>query len=303
MSIFTGSGVALCTPFTKDNTFDGDVYERLITFQIRNGTAAIVSCGTTGEVPTLSLEEQVEVVRTAAAVTKKYKADSGRRIPVIAGAGGNNTAACIATGKALMAAGADALMYVTPYYNKTSQAGLLQHYAAINAQVDAPFIVYNVPSRTGLNIEVKTMVDISQLEHVVGVKEASGDISQIAAVIEQVHPRCSVYVGNDDQVLPTLALGGKGVISTLGNIMPRQMQYIVKSFMAGNIEASRTMQLEILPIVRLIFEDVNPMPVKAALGMLGFPSGPCRLPLTEISQDLYDRLETALKDLGVIANI
>ena len=279
MSIFIGSGVALCTPFCAGGNFDGDVYEKLIHFHAQSGTAAIVTCGTTGEVSTLTQEEHIEVVRTAVLAAKKQ----ARKMPVIAGAGGNDTAQCVRMGQALKQAGADALMYVTPYYNKASQGGLLAHYQHIAANVDMPIIVYNVPSRTTVNLQPKTLAQLANLPNIQAVKEASGDISQIAEVAERCDGKLDIYVGNDDQILPTLSLGGVGVISTVANIVPTRVQGIVDAFLQGDVLESRRLQLGILPLVRLMFADVNPMPVKAALRLMGYNMGQCRLPLTDIS--------------------
>jgi len=300
MSIFTGSGVALCTPFTNDGAFNGTVYESLIDFQVQNGTAAIVSCGTTGESSTLKSDEQIEVVRTAVLAAKKSGEKYGRKVPVVAGAGGNDTFACIATGKALQQAGADALMYVTPYYNKTSQKGLIAHYTKIAASLDLPIVVYNVPARTSLNLQPTTLAEIAKLPNIQAVKEASSDITQIAEVIERCAENMDVYVGNDSEILPVLALGGKGVISTMGNIAPAQIQGIVDEFLKGNLEASRKLQIGVLPIVRLLFADVNPMPVKAALRIMGFDMGQCRLPLIDIDVALAEELAQTMKGYGLV---
>ena len=300
MSIFLGSGVALCTPFDSTGQFNADAYEKFIEFQVEKGTSALVSCGTTGEASTLSSAEQLEVVRTAVAAAKKYGAKYGRKVPVVAGAGGNDTAACITTGKAFQQAGADALMYVTPYYNKTSQRGLAAHYTAIAANVDLPIVVYNVPVRTALNMLPKTLAEVAKLPNIQAVKEASSDITQITEVIERCAADMDIYVGNDAEILPTLALGGKGVISTMGNIAPADISAIVAKFMAGDLEGSRKLQLSILPMIRLLFADVNPMPVKAALRMMGFDMGQCRLPLVDIEEAHYTKLHQEMKRYGLI---
>jgi len=300
MSIYTGSGVALCTPFTKEGNFSVEAYEKFIDFQVREGTAALVSCGTTGESTTLTSEEHVEVVRTAVTAAKKAGEKYGRKVPVVAGAGGNDTAACISTGKALQKVGADALMYVTPYYNKTSQRGLVAHYTKIAASVDLPIVVYNVPARTALNMQPKTLAELSKLPNIQAVKEASSDINQIAEVIERCAGNMDIYVGNDGEILPTLALGGKGVISTMGNIAPAAIQNIVDKFFAGDIVGSRKLQLSILPLIRLLFSDVNPMPVKAALNMMGFDMGSCRLPLIDIEPGLAKDLQEEMRKFGLV---
>jgi len=300
MSIYTGSGVALCTPFDKNGNFNGVVYENFINFQVEQGTSALVSCGTTGEATTLTNEEHIEVVRTAVLAAKKAGEKYGRKVPVIAGAGGNDTAACIATGKALEQAGADALMYVTPYYNKTSQRGLVVHYTKIAASVNLPIVVYNVPPRTALNILPKTLAEIAKLPNIQAVKETSSDINQIAEVIERCANDMDIYVGNDSEILPVLALGGKGVISTMGNIAPATIQSIVDKFFAGDLAGCRKLQLNILPMTRLLFTDVNPMPVKAALRMMGFDMGYCRLPLIDIEPDLAEKLQNEMKRFGLL---
>jgi len=301
MSIYKGSGVAMCTPFDGAGKFYGDAYEKLIEFQVQNGTAAIVSCGTTGEAPTLTSEEHIEVVRTAVVAAKKFGEKYGRKVPVVAGAGGNDTAACIAKGRACMQAGADAIMLATPYYNKTSQRGLVAHYTEIAKNVDLPIVVYNVPARTALNLQPKTLAELAKLPNIQAVKEASHDITQIAEIIERCGDNLDMYVGNDSEILPTLALGGKGVISTMGNIAPAHIQGIVDKFFAGDLEGCRIAQLSILPIVRLLFTDVNPMPVKAGLNMMGFDVGKCRLPLVDIEPSLADALKTEMVKFGLIS--
>ncbi|MCL2839534.1 MAG: 4-hydroxy-tetrahydrodipicolinate synthase [Defluviitaleaceae bacterium] len=300
MSIYTGSGVAVCTPFDSTGAFNANVYESLIKFHVEKGTDAIVSCGTTGEASTLNGDEHLEVVKTAVVAAKKFGDEAGKKVPVIAGGGGNDTANCCAVGKKLQQAGVDALMYVTPYYNKTSQAGLIQHYTAIAKGVDIPIIIYNVPSRTGLNIQPKTLATLAKLPNITAVKEASGDISQIVEVFERCGGDIDVYSGNDDQILPILSLGGKGVISTIANIAPRAVHDIVAKFMAGDIEGSRALQFSILPLVRLLFSDVNPMPVKAAVNLLGFDAGTCRLPLVAIEDGLHESLKQGMKRFGIL---
>jgi len=301
MSIFTGSGVAVCTPFDSAGKFNPAAYEKLIDFQIKEGTDAIVSCGTTGESPTLSKDEHIEVVRQAAAFTQKANEKYNRKVPVIAGAGGNDTAKCIEMGRALTQAGANALMYVTPYYNKTSQKGLVQHYNAIAAAVDAPIVVYNVASRTSLNMLPQTLEEISRLPNIVAMKEASDNIVQIAEMIERCGGSIDMYSGNDNQIVPVLSLGGKGVISTIGNIAPATVHNIVMAYLNGDLETSVRLQLGILPLVRQLFADVNPMPVKAALNMMGFDVGQCRLPLITIDEDLHKSLKQEMVRYGLLA--
>ena len=300
MSIFTGSGVAVCTPFDKAGNFNYEAYEKLIGFQVKSGTDAIVACGTTGEATTLSTDEHIEVVRAAAEIARKAGKEHNRKVPVIAGAGGNDTAKCIKMGQALTQAGADALMYVTPYYNKTSQKGLVQHYTAVASAVDLPIVVYNVPSRTGLNMLPKTFYEISKLPNIVAMKEASGDIVQVAEMMELCGDNISMYSGNDNHIVPILSLGGKGVISTIANIAPTQTHDMVMAYLNKDWETSLKLQLDMLPLVRCLFADVNPMPVKTALNLMGFDVGQCRLPLTSIDDDLLENLKQEMARYGLI---
>jgi 4-hydroxy-tetrahydrodipicolinate synthase len=292
-TIFTGCGTAVVTPFGNDGKFNADAYEKLINFQIENGADAIVSCGTTGEASTLSLEEHVEVVRAAAAASKK-------RVPVIAGAGGNDTADCISLGKACLKAGADALMFVAPYYNKPSQRGLIAHYTKLASDIDAPIVVYNIPGRCSVNILPKTFEAICKLENIAAVKEASGDFGQVAEIAERCGDNLVIYSGNDDYILPILSLGGKGVISTTGNIAPKTVHDMVEKYFAGDMVESRKLQLSILPIMRLLFAEGNPVGVKAALNLMGFNMGECRLPLVPIEESLRDAMQAEMKRFGLI---
>jgi len=301
MSIFTGSGAAIATPFIGAEKINFAAYESLIDFQIKNGTDAIISCGSTGEAATLSKDEHIEVVSQAITATKKANNAYNKAVPVIAGAGGNNTAQCIEMGKAIMQVGADALMYVTPYYNKTSQKGLIHHYTAIAAAIDLPIIVYNVPARTALNMLPATLSEISKLPNIVAVKEASSDIVQVAEIIEQCGGNIDVYSGNDNHVVPVLSLGGIGVISTIANILPAQMHEMVMTYLNGDSKTSLKLQLSILPLVRCLFADVNPMPLKAAMELMGFDVGPCRLPLTTIDDCHNDRLKQELAKFGLLS--
>ena len=296
MSIFFGSGVAVCTPFDTTGAFNGATYEKLIAFQVEQGTDAIVSCGTTGESSTLSKEEHLEVVKTAVGAVKK----TGKDIPVIAGAGGNNTAECISMGQSLSKLGVSALMYVTPYYNKTSQRGLIEHYKKIASSVELPIMLYNVPVRTGMNMTAETLQELSSIENIVAIKETSSDISQVAEMIERCGDSIDVYSGNDDQILPFLSLGGKGVVSTLANIIPADIHNIVAKFAEGDLEGSRKLQLKILPLMRLMFADVNPMPIKAALNLLGYDMGYCRMPLTNVDGTLLYNLKKEMQVYGLI---
>jgi len=292
MSIFIGSGAAVCTPFDANGAFNPSAYEKLIQFQVEKGTDAIVSCGTTGEASTLSKDEHIEVVRQAVAAAKG-------KVPVVAGAGGNDTAKCIEMGKALAKAGATALMYTTPYYNKTSQKGLVAHFSALAAALDVPIVLYNIPGRTGMNMTAKTMAELAKLPNICAVKEASGDFGQVAEIAERCGDALDIYSGNDDYILPILSLGGKGVISTIANIAPTQVHDMVRLFHEGDVAASRKIQLGMLPVVRCLFADVNPIVTKAALNLMGFGMGECRLPLVAPEDNVLADLKKAMAAYGL----
>jgi len=296
MSIFIGSGTAVCTPFKQAGGLNREAYEKHILFQIENNADAIVACGTTGEVSTLNNDEHVEVARAAVEIVKA----GPRKLPVIAGAGGNDTNNILQLGKRLAKAGVDALMLVTPYYNKTSQKGLIEHFSLIAKEIDLPIVLYNVPTRTSLNMLPKTVYELSKIENIAAVKEASGNIVQITEIIEYCGDKIDVYAGNDDYVVPLLAVGGKGVISTIGNIAPQQMHDLVYKFIEGDIKGSAKMQIEMMGLIRALFADVNPMPVKEALNLMGFNSGLCRRPLTTISEDLKSELTSQMKQYGLL---
>lgn len=296
MSIFIGSGAAVCTPFFGDGEFNRAAYEKQLRFQVENGTDAIITCGTTGEISTLDDDEHVEIARAAVEIIKA----GPRKIPVIAGAGGNDTRHLIELSKRLQSTGIDGLMLVTPYYNKTSQRGLVEHFSIVAAALDLPIVLYNVPSRTSLNMLPKTVQELSKIENIAAVKEASGDIAQIAEVVERCGDDIIVYSGNDDQVVPILSLGGKGVISTVANIAPKQMHDMVINYLEGQVKESAKIQLKLLALIRAIFADVNPMPVKEALNIMGFDVGKCRRPLTNIDDSLKTELTAQMKKLGII---
>jgi 4-hydroxy-tetrahydrodipicolinate synthase len=300
MSIYTGSGAAICTPFHGIEGFNPSAYEKLIRFQVENGTDAIVACGTTGEASTLDNDEHIEVVRAAVSFTKKAAQEAGRKVPVIAGSGGNNTKNCITLGKELIKAGVDALMFVAPYYNKTSQKGLIEHYTALAKALDIPIVMYNIPVRTAFNIQPKTFEVLSKIPNIVAVKEATGDMPHVAEIAERCGDNLDIYSGNDDYTLPILSLGGKGVISTLANIIPTQIHDLVASFMDGDLTESRRLQLNILSLVRTVFGDVNPMPIKTALNMMGFDMGGCRPPLTTIDEGLQSALKAEMEKMGLV---
>lgn len=275
-TVFTGSGVAILSPMRKDLSLDYDELGRLLEFQIANKTDAIVICGTTGEASTFSDEEHVEAI----AYTVKKVAG---RIPVVAGVGSNDTAYAVWLSKEAAQAGADALLHVTPYYNKTSQLGLVRHFNACADATPLPVILYNVPSRTGVNIKPETYQELAKHPNIVGIKEAGGDISAIAKIFALCGDELAIYSGNDDQIVPLLSLGGKGVISVLANVLPRETHDICQLYFDGKVKESAALQLQLLPLINALFCDVNPIPVKEAANMMGFAAGPCRLPLVELS--------------------
>ena len=291
--VFTGAAVAIITPMHADGTVNFEELGRIIDDQIAHGTDAIVICGTTGESAALSHEEHVECIRFAVKHTAK-------RVPVIAGTGSNDTAFAIEISKEAEEAGADALLLVTPYYNKTSQAGLIAHYTAIANAVTLPCIIYNVPSRTGVNLQPATLAELAKLPNVNAVKEASGNISQVADVAALCGEELNIYSGNDDQIVPILSLGGKGVISVLSNVAPQQAHDICAAWFSGDTAKSLELQLTALPLCHALFADVNPIPVKWAMNRLGWNAGPLRLPLVEPSAAVQQSLENEMKAYGVL---
>ena len=291
--VFTGAAVAIITPMHADGTVNFEELGRIIDDQIAHGTDAIVICGTTGESAALSHEEHVECIRFAVKHTAK-------RVPVIAGTGSNDTAFAIEISKEAEEAGADALLLVTPYYNKTSQAGLIAHYTAIANAVALPCIIYNVPSRTGVNLQPATLAELAKLPNVNAVKEASGNISQVADVAALCGEELNIYSGNDDQIVPILSLGGKGVISVLSNVAPQQAHDICAAWFSGDTAKSLELQLKALPLCHALFVDVNPIPVKWAMNRLGWNAGPLRLPLVEPSAAVQQSLENEMKAYGVL---
>lgn len=291
--VFTGAAVAIITPMHADGTVNFEELGRIIDDQIAHGTDAIVICGTTGESAALNHEEHVECIRFAVKHTAK-------RVPVIAGTGSNDTAFAIEISKEAEEAGADALLLVTPYYNKTSQAGLIAHYTAIANAVTLPCIIYNVPSRTGVNLQPATLAELAKLPNVNAVKEASGNISQVADVAALCGEELNIYSGNDDQIVPILSLGGKGVISVLSNVAPQQAHDICAAWFSGDTAKSLELQLKALPLCHALFVDVNPIPVKWAMNRLGWNAGPLRLPLVEPSAAVQQSLENEMKAYGVL---
>ena len=294
MAIFKGAGVAIVTPMYENGEVNYDALAELLEYQIAEGTDAIIICGTTGESATLTMEEHSKVIRFA--IEKVAK-----RIPVIAGTGSNCTQTAIQLSQEAEKDGADALLLVTPYYNKATQNGLKQHYTKIAESVSLPIILYNVPSRTGCNILPETAAYlVKNVKNIVGVKEASGNISQVAKLMRLAGDEIELYSGNDDQIVPILSLGGCGVISVLSNIAPRQTHEIVASYLAGDVKKSCELQLAALDLVDALFCEVNPIPVKKALNLMGRNAGPLRAPLFEMEEANAKRLETAMKDYGVL---
>lgn len=293
MSVFTGAGVAIATPFYADGTVNYEEFARLIEFQIANGTDAVIVMGTTGEAATLSHEEHLEAIRFCVETVKG-------RIPVIAGTGSNCTETAVYLSGEAEKYGVDAVLTVAPYYNKATQNGLYQHFKTIADSIKVPVILYNVPSRTGSNILPETAARLNRdVKNIVGIKEASGNISQITKLFALTDGKMDVYSGNDDQVVPILSLGGKGVISVLSNVAPRQAHDICQLFFDGKIEESTKLQLKSLELIEALFCEVNPIPVKKALSLMGFAAGPLRLPLTELEPEHTEKLKKAMQSYGI----
>jgi len=291
MSIFRGSGVAIVTPF-QNGSIDFTAFTRLIELQIANHTDAIICCGTTGESSTLTPDERLSVIQF---VVERVN----RRVPVIAGTGGNNTEEVVSSSKSAEAIGVNGLLIVTPYYNKTSQAGLVRHFFTVADAVETPIIVYNVPGRTGLNVLPQTMAELCTHENIVGTKEASGNIEQIVN-IAALCPQCDIYAGNDDHVLPVLSIGGKGVISTIANIVPGEMHALCEAFFKGDIQLARQLQLQLIPIWKAAFCEVNPIPLKAMMGLMQLCEPDVRLPLVPPSAASMRLIEETLKGYELI---
>lgn len=293
MSIFKGAGVAIITPFKENMEVDYEKLEAIVDYQIDHGTDSIIICGTTGEASTLTHEEHLECIKVAISRANK-------RIPVIAGTGSNCTETAIYLTTEAAKYGADGALVVSPYYNKATQKGLITHFTDIAKSADIPLILYNVPSRTGCNILPKTVVSIvKEADNVVGIKEASGNISQIISLMQQAEGRVDLYSGNDDQIVPILSVGGIGVISVLSNIAPQQTHDICAKFFEGDIKGSLELQLKALPVIEALFSEVNPIPVKKAMNLMGFEVGTLRKPLTEIEPENAQRLEKAMRDFGI----
>ncbi len=291
--IFTGCGVAIVTPFNEDTSVNYDALAKLLDFHVENETDAIVICGTTGESATLTQKEHADVI--------KFTCDYvNHRIPVIAGTGSNETAYAIELSQDAEKAGADAMLVVTPYYNKCSQRGLVKHYNAIANNVSKPIIIYNVPSRTGVNVLPSTYQELCEHKNIVATKEASGNISQIAETISLCGDKLDVYSGNDDQVVPLMSLGGKGSISVLSNICPKIAHDIPALYLEGKCKESAELQLKYLELCNAMFMDVNPIPVKIAMQMMGFDVGPLRMPLCEMTDANTAKLEAVLKKYNLL---
>ena len=288
--LFKGCGTAISTPF-DENGVNLKEFERLIEDQIQNKVDAIIVCGTTGESSTMTTEEKKQAIECA------IKTANGR-IPIIAGTGGDNTKQVIENSKLAESLGVDGLLIVTPYYNKCTQKGLVEHYKVIAQSVSLPIILYSVPSRTGVNIEPKTCLELSKIKNIVAIKEASGNISQVAEIAHLCGDNLHIYSGNDDQILPILSLGGLGVISVLSNVKPEYTHNIVQNFFDGNIEIATKMQLDALPLIKALFSEVNPIPVKAALNIQGYNFGIPRLPLTPMTTEKMEVLKKELNNLN-----
>ncbi|HFL3156514.1 TPA: 4-hydroxy-tetrahydrodipicolinate synthase [Clostridioides difficile] len=293
--IFKGSAVALVTPFTKDNKVDFDKLGELVEYQIANGTDAIVSCGTTGEANTMTDEEQLATIKY---VVEKVN----KRVPVIAGSGSNDTMHSVNLSQEAEKLGVDALLIITPYYNKANKAGLKRHFETIANSVKLPIILYNVPGRTCVNISPSLIVELSKIDNIVAVKEASGDLGQVAEIASLVPDDFAIYSGNDDTILPLLSLGGQGVISVLANVCPQETHDLVAKFFEGDIEGSRKLQLGMDALIAALFIEVNPIPVKTAMNLLGFNVGDLRLPLAEMDPANLEVLKKELVNFGLKVN-
>ncbi|MBN1039162.1 4-hydroxy-tetrahydrodipicolinate synthase [Clostridium botulinum] len=292
MSVFEGSGVAIVTPF-NDKGVDYDKLKDLLEWHVKEGTDSIVICGTTGEATTMTENEKKTVIKFAVDVINK-------RIPVIAGTGSNNTLSAIEMSRYAESVGVDAILVITPYYNKTSQKGLFKHFKAVNDSVNIPIILYNVPSRTGVNITPKALVQIAELKNIVAIKEASGNISQIMEMKSLCKDKIDIYSGNDDQIVPIMSLGGKGVISVLANIIPNEVHTLTKKCLEGKFDEALDIQLNRLKLTNALFIETNPIPVKTAMNLMGFEVGSLRLPLCEMEDSNLETLKTILKENKLI---
>ena len=293
MKIFQGSCTAIITPFDENNNIDFETFKKLIDHQLENDTKALVFMGTTGEASTLTHNEKIAICKFAVEYVN-------HRVPVIVGSGGNNTADVIEKSKLFEKLGVDALLIVTPYYNKATQEGLIQHYTAIADSVDLPIILYNVPTRTAVNLTPQTVLRLSEIKNIVGLKEASSDLNQIHELFRILPKDFAVYSGDDANIYTMLALGGSGVISVLANVEPKKTSKMCEDYFNGDVESSRNAQLELLPLVKNLFAEVNPIPVKYALKLMGFGNGNTRLPLTILSESLQPSLIENMKKQNLI---
>lgn len=294
MTLFEGAGVALVTPFKENGEVNYEKLEEIVEEQIAGGTDSIIACGTTGEASTMTHEEHLEVIEYICRVTKK-------RIPVVAGTGSNCTETAVYLSAEAEKRGADGLLLVSPYYNKATQKGLMAHFTAVADAVKIPVILYNIPGRTGVTIKPETIAALCKdVDNIVGVKEASGNFSAIATLMSLSDGKVDLYSGNDDQIVPLLSLGGKGVISVLSNVAPRQTHDICASYFAGNVKTSASLQLKAIPLITELFSEVNPIPVKAAMNMMGKGVGPLRMPLTEMEPQNQEKLKRAMADYGIL---
>ena len=291
--IFEGCATALITPMLSDGSVNYDKLTEIINSQINSGVDALVICGTTGESATMSGEEHIEVIKHSVEVVN-------HRVPVIAGTGSNDTAFALMLSKEAVEVGADALLMVTPYYNKTSQRGLVKHYTYVADRVDAPIILYNVPSRTGVDIKPETYFELSKHPNIVAAKEASGNFSALIKTISLCGDELAIYSGNDDQIVPIMSMGGKGVISVLSNVVPKETHDITAACLKGDFKTGTELAVKYLDLANALFMDVNPIPVKDAMNLMGLEVGPCRLPLVGMEQKQLDALSLELKKLNII---
>lgn len=294
MALFEGAGVALVTPFKENGEVNYEKLEEIVEEQIAGGTDAIIACGTTGEASTMTHEEHLDVIEYICRVTKK-------RIPVVAGTGSNCTETAVYLSAEAEKRGTDGLLLVSPYYNKATQKGLMAHFTAVADAVKIPVILYNIPGRTGVTIKPETIAALCRdVDNIVGVKEASGNFSAIATLMSLSDGKVDLYSGNDDQIVPLLSLGGKGVISVLSNVAPRQTHDICASYFAGDVKTSAGLQLKAIPLITELFSEVNPIPVKAAMNMMGKGVGPLRMPLTEMEPQNQEKLKKAMTAYGIL---
>ena len=294
MAIFTGAGVAIVTPFKEDESIDYDRLDELIDFHCENGTDSIVICGTSGEAATMTEREHMECVKFTVERTKG-------RIPVIAGTGSNCTKTALELSKEAAGYGADGVLVVTPYYNKATQKGMIAHFTQVADAAKVPVVLYNIPGRTGCKMEAETVAYlVNNVDNIVAIKEASGDFSNIVKMMDLTDGKLDLYSGNDDQIVPLLSLGGKGVISVLSNVAPAQAHEICAAYFAGDVKRSAKLQLDAIPLIHALFSEVNPIPVKAAMNLLGKETGPLRMPLTEMEPEHQEVLKKELQAYGLL---